>query len=95
MTGAPTPIDPAQLAQARALPKVLLHEHLDGGLRESTLLELLRARSLPAPAPDVPGLAAWFDARAHAGSLEEYLRGFALTVAAMATPEALERVAFE
>jgi hypothetical protein len=43
----------------------------------------------------MPALAAWFDARAHAGSLVEYLRGFALTVAAMATPEALERVAFE
>ena len=88
-------LTPAVLAQARALPKVLLHEHLDGGLREATLLELLRARGLPAPAPDVAGLAAWFDARAHAGSLEEYLRGFALTVAAMASPEALERVAFE
>ena len=101
MTGAHSPhsphhpIDPGLLAQARALPKVLLHEHLDGGLREATLLELLRARGLPAPAPDVPGLQAWFDARAHAGSLEEYLRGFALTVAAMATPEAMERVAFE
>ncbi len=83
------------LARARALPKVLLHEHLDGGLREATLLELLHARGLPAPAQDVAGLAAWFDARAHAGSLEEYLRGFALTVAAMATPEAMERVAFE
>jgi adenosine deaminase len=88
-------VDPAILERARTLPKVLLHEHLDGGLRESTLLELLRARGLPAPAPDVAGLAAWFDARAHAGSLEEYLRGFALTVAAMASPEALERVAFE
>ena len=88
-------VDPAILARARALPKVLLHEHLDGGLREATLLELLRARGLPAPAPDAAGLAAWFDARAHAGSLEEYLRGFGLTVAAMASPVALERVAFE
>jgi adenosine deaminase len=40
-------------------------------------------------------LARWFDARAHAGSLTEYLRGFALTVEAMATPAAMERVAFE
>ena len=86
---------PDALAAARTLPKVLLHEHLDGGLREATLLELLRARGLDAPAPDVAGLAAWFDARAHAGSLVEYLRGFALTVAAMASPQALERVAFE
>ena len=80
---------------ARSLPKVLLHEHLDGGLRVATLLALLRERGIAPPAHDEDTLAAWFDARAHAGSLEEYLRGFALTVAAMATPEALERVAFE
>ena len=85
----------ALLQRARQLPKVLLHEHLDGGLRVATLLALLQARGLPAPAADVAGLAAWFDARANAGSLEDYLRGFALTVAAMATPDALARVAFE
>jgi adenosine deaminase len=79
----------------RTLPKVLLHEHLDGGLREQTLLELLDARGLPCPAPDAAALGHWFDARAHAGSLVEFLRGFDLTVAAMATLPALERVAFE
>jgi adenosine deaminase len=79
----------------RAMPKVLLHEHLDGGLREATLFELLRERGLPCPAADVAALGRWFDDRAHAGSLVEFLRGFALTVAAMATPQALERVAFE
>ena len=83
------------LAQARSLPKVLLHEHLDGGLRVGTLLELLRERGLACPAPDEARLSAWFEDRAHAGSLEEYLRGFALTVAAMASPQALERVAYE
>jgi len=80
---------------ARAMPKVLLHEHLDGGLRVATLFELLGARGLPCPAGDVASLAAWFDARAHAGSLEQYLAGFGLTVAAMAEPAALTRVAFE
>ena len=80
---------------ARALPKVLLHEHLDGGLRVATLLDLLRQRGLTSPAADAEGLAAWFQARAHAGSLVEYLKGFELTVAAMATPAALQRVAFE
>ena len=80
---------------ARSLPKVLLHEHLDGGLRVPTLLALLAERGLPSPAPDAARLSEWFDARAHAGSLTEYLRGFALTVAAMASPAALERVAFE
>lgn len=83
------------LAQSQSLPKVLLHEHLDGGLRVGTLLELLRAQGLECPAPDEARLSAWFEDRAHAGSLEEYLRGFALTVAAMASPQALERVAYE
>ena len=80
---------------ARALPKVLLHEHLDGGLRVATLLELLRQRGLASPAPDEASLAAWFNSNAHAGSLEKYLDGFALTVAAMATPAAMKRVALE
>lgn len=97
MTGAPTPapLPAALLARARSLPKVLLHEHLDGGLRVATLLDLLRQRGIASPAADEDSLAAWFDARAHAGSLVEYLRGFDLTVAAMATPEALARVAQE
>ncbi|WP_088283613.1 adenosine deaminase family protein [Ideonella sp. A 288] len=91
----PRPSAAAEAAIAHRLPKVLLHEHLDGGLRVATLFDLLRERGLAAPAGDVPALAAWFEARAHAGSLVEYLRGFALTVAAMATPEAMARVAFE
>lgn len=91
-----SPLNPADLAaRARALPKVLLHEHLDGGLRVATLFELLQQRDIASPAPDVPALAAWFAANANAGSLEKYLEGFALTVAAMATPEALRRVARE
>ncbi len=85
----------AVLARARALPKVLLHEHLDGGLRVATLLELLRQRGIAPPAPDETSLAAWFNANAHAGSLVKYLEGFALTVAAMSSPAAMERVAFE
>jgi adenosine deaminase len=87
------PLTPQELA--RTLPKVLLHEHLDGGLRVATLLDLLRERGMTAPADDEAELAAWFDANAHAGSLVKYLEGFALTVAAMATPAALERVTFE
>jgi adenosine deaminase len=82
-------------ALARALPKVVLHDHLDGGLRSGTLLQLLRERGITPPAQDEASLASWFDQRAHAGSLAEYLRGFALTVAAMATLPALQRVAFE
>ena len=80
-------------ATALALPKVLLHEHLDGGLRVDTLLQLLRERGLTSPAPDAASLGAWFNSNAHAGSLEKYLEGFALTVAAMASPAGLRRVA--
>ncbi len=87
-TGTPT-------GRARSLPKVLLHEHLDGGLRPATLLQLLRQRGLASPAPDAAGIRRWMAERALAGSLEQYLQGFALTVAAMASPQALERVAFE
>lgn len=87
----PTPTE----TLARGMPKVLLHEHLDGGLRVATLFELLQQRGLASPAPDVPGLARWFDDHAFAHSLEQYLQGFDLTVAAMATEAALERVAFE
>lgn len=91
----PARADDTTAQRAHRLPKVLLHDHLDGGLRIPTLIELARQRSLALPADEPETLSAWFDARAHAGSLVEYLRGFALTVAAMASPQALERVAFE
>ena len=77
------------------LPKVLLHEHLDGDLRVATLFDLLQQQGLACPVDSVQALGAWFRDRAHAGSLTEYLKGFALTVAAMASPAALQRVAFE
>ena len=79
----------------RALPKALLHEHLDGGLRPQTLLDLCRERGLAVPAVDAQALAAWMTGNANSGSLERYLDGFSLTVAAMATAAACERVAFE
>jgi adenosine deaminase len=77
------------------MPKVLLHEHLDGGLRPQTLLELCQARGLATPAEDAPALAAWVQANANSGSLGRYLAGFKLTVEAMASLAACERVAFE
>ena len=86
---------PETHTRARQLPKVLLHEHLDGGLRVATLLALLKQRGITPAADTEAGLAAWFHANAHAGSLEKYLEGFGLTVAAMASPQAMERVAFE
>lgn len=86
-------LDADSEALAWTLPKVVLHDHLDGSLRPRTLMELLHARGVPSPAGDEASLAAWFDARAQAGSLVEYLRGFALTVEAMASTAALARVA--
>ena len=81
--------------QWQSLPKVLLHEHLDGGLRPQTLLELCRQHNVPMPAHTADNLAAWLLANSHSGSLERYLTGFGLTVAAMASEAACERVAFE
>jgi len=82
-------------AATRTLSKALLHEHLDGGLRPQTLLDLCRARGIETPAADAASLARWVQRNANAGSLELYLRGFALTCAAMATPDACERAAYE
>ena len=79
----------------RDLPKALLHEHLDGGLRPQTLLDLCRARGVSVPASDADALARWMHVNANSGSLEVYLRGFAITIAAMATQAACERVAYE
>ena len=87
--------DDAITALAQALPKVLLHEHLDGGLRVATLIELAHTRGVALPSGDAAELTRWFEQRAHAGSLPAYLEGFGLTIAAMASPAALERVAFE
>ena len=82
-------------AALKSLPKALLHEHLDGGLRPGTLLDLCLARGIDVPAANASALAQWMHANANSGSLERYLRGFAITVAAMASPKACERVAFE
>jgi adenosine deaminase len=93
MFASPSPV-PAGNPFLRA-PKVLLHEHLDGGLRPETLFELCRARGIALPARDPPALARWMNENADSGSLVRYLRGFAITVAAMASAEACERIAFE
>ena len=77
------------------LPKVVLHEHLDGNLRPQTLLELCRQRGVELPADTPEALQHWIHQQANSGSLERYVAAFGLTVAAMATPDACERVAFE
>jgi adenosine deaminase len=81
--------------ELRALPKVLLHEHLDGGLRPTTILELAEAAGHSLPERDPEALAEWFLRGAARGSLPLYLEGFEHTIAVMQTAEALERVAYE
>ena len=80
---------------ARA-PKVLLHEHLDGGLRPRTVLELAHECGYTElPTQDEAALADWFAAGAARGSLPLYLEGFRHTIALLQTAKALERVAYE
>jgi adenosine deaminase len=80
---------------ARA-PKALLHDHLDGGLRPRTIIELADAAGYRAlPSTDADTLGRWFRDAADSGSLERYLETFAHTVAVMQTPDQLARVARE
>jgi adenosine deaminase len=76
-------------------PKVLLHDHLDGGLRPQTVLELAEAVGHPLPADDAESLGRWFAESADSGSLVRYLETFDHTVAVMQTVEAIERVSRE
>jgi adenosine deaminase len=79
-----------------ALPKVLLHDHLDGGLRPQTVIDLAKEAGYTAlPTTDADKLNEWFQRGAKRGSLPLYLEGFAHTCAVMQTEEALERVAYE
>ncbi len=80
----------------QSLPKVLLHEHLDGVLRPQTVIDLAKEAGYPdLPTADSQALAEWFYRGANQGSLATYLEGFAHTIAVMQTEEALERVAYE
>src|SRR5690349_11769641 len=84
------------LAEIRAVPKVLLHDHLDGGLRPQTVLDLARDTGYA----DLPGdnadeLTKRLTEGAHRGHLEIYLDAFSHTVVDMQTTDALRRVAAE
>jgi adenosine deaminase len=82
--------------QIRRAPKALLHDHLDGGLRPGTVVDIARATGYDAlPETDPDKLGAWFREAADSGSLERYLETFAHTCAVMQTHDALVRVAAE
>lgn len=76
-------------------PKSLLHDHLDGGLRPATVIELADAIGWTLPSTDVDELQAWFTAGAETGDLLQYLATFEHTLAVMQTAEHIERVAYE
>lgn len=79
----------------RSLPKVSLHDHLDGGLRPSTIIELAEAVGHQLPSTDPVALGEWFRESANSGSLVRYLETFDHTIAVMQTREGLIRVARE
>jgi len=77
------------------LPKVSLHDHLDGGLRPETIIEIANRDGIELPETDPDDLADWFVEAASGGDLTEYLKTFELTVSCMQKPEDLRRVAYE
>lgn len=83
------------IERIRALPKVTLHDHLDGGLRAQTVVELSAEAGHALPTTDPDALADWFFEAADSGSLVRYLETFEHTIACMQTAGHLRRVARE
>jgi adenosine deaminase len=84
------------LDEIKAVPKVLLHDHLDGGLRPQTVLDLARETGYrDLPADNAEELAKRLTEGASRGHLEVYLDAFRHTVGVMQTRDALYRVAYE
>jgi len=89
----PVPVTPEAI---RTAPKVLLHDHLDGGLRPATVIELAEASGYrDLPTTEVDALGRWFTESADSGSLVRYLETFAHTCGVMQSTDALVRVAAE
>jgi adenosine deaminase len=94
---------PGTQIDIQGLPKISLHDHLDGGLRPQTILELADADGVELPQDSATGhpidnasrLGQWFADQSDSGSLVEYLKTFDITTGVMQTPEGLERVARE
>jgi adenosine deaminase len=79
----------------RSLPKVVLHDHLDGGLRPATVIALSRELGIDPPADEAQQVADWFHDAADSGSLPTYLSTFERTVALMQSAAHLRRIARE
>src|ERR1700738_5117611 len=87
---------PLSVEAIKRAPKALLHDHLDGGLRPATVIDIAGQTGYDGlPSTDAVELARWFRTASHSGSLERYLEPFSHTVAVMQTPDALYRVGYE
>ena len=88
--------DPLAHQDILQAPKVLLHDHLDGGLRPRTVIDLAAETGYAGlPTTDADELGDWFRTQADSGSLVRYLETFTHTVGVMQTKDALSRVAAE
>ena len=91
----PNPVNAAEVGpptaeRIRLAPKVVLHDHLDGGLRPETIIELAAETGYAdLPTTDPAALAAWMQQGANRKDLTLYLETFAHTVGVMQTPEAV------
>lgn len=86
---------PESVVALRELPKVSLHDHLDGGLRPQTIVELAEPLGIELPAAEPGELARWFADQSDSGSLVEYLKTFDVTLSVMQTRDGLTRIARE
>src|SRR5918911_4479283 len=89
------PLPPVTEELLRALPKTDLHCHLDGSLRLRTVLQLAEEQGIRLPADTEDALAKSMKIGQRHGSLEEYLKGFDITLSVLQTEDALYRAAYE
>jgi adenosine deaminase len=90
-----THVFPGTDVSVESLPKISLHDHLDGGLRPSTIVELAAAGSIDIPRSTPDELNNWVRSNADSGNLVDYLATFSVTLSVMQTADNLERVARE
>jgi adenosine deaminase len=79
----------------KQVPKVELHDHLDGSMRPSTIIELAQQQHITLPSEDPVELEEWFHQGCERKSLPLYLETFSVTVSVLQTTQALKRAAFE
>ncbi|WP_158649414.1 adenosine deaminase [Aquella oligotrophica] len=82
-------------SEIRSMPKVVLHDHLDGGLRATTIVELANQQHIDLPISEPEKLAEWFYNESVAKDLFRCLNAFSVSCSVMQTPESLRRVAYE